>query len=130
MVDVSVTLSTVFGTQQTLGKYLLSERNFVGREWMTARRRILIIATSISYYFLQGAHLFSHVLFFFSTSMNIYVYMTCLYIAYVYMHIHIYVYTYVYAYLYVYIYAFFCVHTHIYIQTHTNLFDSHRYLMR
>ena len=124
MVDVSVTLSTVFGTQQTLGKYLLSERNFVGREWMTARRRILIIATSISYYFLQGAHLFSHVLFFFSTSMNIYVYMTCLYIAYVYMHICICIH------ICIYIYAFIYIHTHIYIQTHTNLFDSHRYLMR
>lgn len=117
MVDVSVTLSTVFGTQQTLGKYLLSERNFVGREWMTARRRILIIATSISYYFLQGAHLFSHVLFFFSTSMNIYVYMACLYIAYVYMHISMY--TYVYAYIYVYIYMHFSVYTHIYTFKHT-----------
>ena len=51
-------------------------------------RRILIIATSIIYYFLLGAHLFSHALFFFSTSMNIYVYMTGLYIAHVYIYTH------------------------------------------
>lgn len=118
MVDVSVTLSTVFGTQQTLGKYLLSERNFVGREWMTARRRILIIATSISYYFLQGAHLFSHVLFFFSTSMNIYVYMTCLYIAYVYMHIHICAHVCICIPICVYICIFLCTHTYIHSNTH------------
>lgn len=115
MVDVSVTLSTVFGTQQTLGKYLLSERNFVGREWMTARRRILIIATSISYYFLQGAHLFSHVLFFFSTSMNIYdmlIYCICVH-AYTYMCTRMYMHTYMC------IYMHFSVYTHIYTFKHT-----------
>lgn len=113
MVDVSVTLSTVFGTQQTLGKYLLSERNFVGREWMTARRRILIIATSISYYFLQGAHLFSHVLFF--TSMNIYdmlIYCICVH-AYTYMCTRMYMHTYMC------IYMHFSVYTHIYTFKHT-----------
>ena len=106
----------------------------VDREWMIARR-MLIIATSIIYYFLSGAHLFSHALFFFSTSMNIYVYMTGLYIAYIYIYTymypcpHIHVYTFIDKYIHIYIciriYIYTCIHTYIHVSLFTHIIHSH-----